>query len=457
MESATKNNLVGYCFSEEDLWEIQPSDMREDDTSDESSDKDLHVIEDCLDDEYIKNHFMDIRNIGAGGFGSVYSAKHRIDNKSYALKVIPINMEKFDKREVEVLSSLDHKNIIRYYTCMIIKFRKSIIYPKLSSEEDASDGISFGDGYSGSCNNNATDEKESVKSSSTCGSEEEEILDGCLVIQTELCNTGTNLKTLIDAEYIFSMEENKRRNIILDVIWGLQHIHDQGFMHRDLKPPNIFIGQDDRAKIGDFGFARNYIVPVTNETDGSSPTSKKAGVCFSKNLGTTLYVAPEVRDATSYDRRADLYSLGMIIFEMFHKMNSGMERIKTLEELRKPNFEDLSKIPEKYQNVRRIVESLLNHEPSMRMELESVIALLTSPLGHQKSVEKARIVAQPVTSPDKEYPGPASSIQDVEEAQISEQINTMPEEKRDPPFDFKDMKDSVKIHLNKNMHPDKED
>ena len=63
MESATKNNLVGYCFSEEDLWEIQPSDMREDDTSDESSDKDLHVIEDCLNDETMKNHFMDIRNI----------------------------------------------------------------------------------------------------------------------------------------------------------------------------------------------------------------------------------------------------------------------------------------------------------------------------------------------------------------------------------------------------------
>ena len=196
---------------------------------------------------------------------------------------------------------------------------------------------------------------------------------------------------MIDAEYIFSMEENKRRNIILDVIWGLQHIHDQGFMHRDLKPSNIFIGQDDRAKIGDFGFARNYIVPVTNEADGSSPTSKKAGVCFSKNLGTTLYVAPEVRDTTSYDRRADLYSLGMIIFEMFHKMNSGMERIKTLEELRKPNFKDLRKIPEKYQNVRRIVESLLNHEPCMRMELERVITLLTSPLGHQQSVEKARV------------------------------------------------------------------
>ena len=88
--------------------------MMEDENSDESSDKNLHAIEDCLNDETMKNHFMDIRNIGAGGFGNVYSAKHRIDSKSNALKVVSINIEKFDKREVEVLSSLDHKNIIRY-------------------------------------------------------------------------------------------------------------------------------------------------------------------------------------------------------------------------------------------------------------------------------------------------------------------------------------------------------
>ena len=85
-------------------------------------------------------------------------------------------------------------------------------------------------------------------------------------------------------------------------------------MHRDLKPPNIFIGQDDRAKIGDMGLARRYTVPVTNEAD-------EAGVCFSKGLGTYLYQAPKVRDTTFYDRKADLYSIGIIIFEMFHKIN----------------------------------------------------------------------------------------------------------------------------------------
>ena len=384
MTSAAKKNVVNLYYSDKEPVEIQPSDLEEDDTSDESSDKDLRVFEVCLNYVHIKNHFTDIKKIGAGGFGRVYSAKHKIDNKRYALKVVPINMEEFDRREVEVLSSLEHKNIIRYYTCMIIEL-------EFSSEEDASDGISFGDGNSSSCDNNANNGNESVKSSSTCGSEEEEIYNGCLVIQTELCDTRKNLRTLIDEGYIFTMEESKRRNILLDLLRGLQYIHDQGFMHRDLKPSNILIGQDDMAKIGDFGFARNCIVPVTNEADGSSPASKKAGVCFSKNLGTTLYVAPEVRDTTFYDKRADYYSLGMIILEMFHKMNSGMERIKTLEELRKPNFEVLSKIPEKYQNVRRIVESLLNHEPSMRMELESVIGLLSSPMGHQQCVEEASV------------------------------------------------------------------
>ena len=114
MAYAAKKTVVDLNFSDEEPLEIQSSDMMEDENSDDSSDKDLHVIEDCLNDETMKNHFMDIRNIWAGGFGNVYSAEHRIDRKSYALKDVPINMETFDKREVEVLSSLDHKSIIRY-------------------------------------------------------------------------------------------------------------------------------------------------------------------------------------------------------------------------------------------------------------------------------------------------------------------------------------------------------
>lgn len=198
MESAAHNNVVSYFSSEKDVLESQPCDLREDDT--ESLDTDLHVIEDCLDDEHIKNHYKDIRKFGEGGYGRVYSAKHKIDKKSYALLFVVINRKTFDKREVEILSSLDHKNIIRYYTSWTIKFRKSIIYTTLRSEEDASDNIIFENENSRSCNNNVTYGKESVKSSNKHKSDEEEIIDSCLVIQTELCGTRINLRTMIDAD-----------------------------------------------------------------------------------------------------------------------------------------------------------------------------------------------------------------------------------------------------------------
>lgn len=68
-----------------------------------------------------------------------------------------------------------------------------------------------------------------------------------------------------------------------------------------------------------------------------------------------------------------------------------MERSETLKQHRNPSLEGLDKIQEKYRNVREIVKSLLNYEPSIRMELVRVITLLSSPLGHQQNVEKARV------------------------------------------------------------------
>ena len=405
----TKKAVVGSCFPEGKIWEDESDGTKGNETSEDCLEKDLITY--CLHDEHIKEQFTEIQNIGEGGFGSVYAAKNIIDSKRYALKLVPINSKSFEKREVQVLSSLNHKNIIRYYTSWIIKLSLSIVYPRPSSSQEYSDGITFENRHSSrfSCNTRRRkEEKENDKdfkhrnssaddcrnapieneSTSTCYSVEEEIIDACLVIQTELCSTKTNLKTLIDGQ-LFTMEDDQRRKLILDIIWGLQHIHDKGFMHRDLKPSNIFIGVDKCAKIGDFGLARKYFMPVTSIADDGYSVLEREGNVFSKDLGTFPYVAPEVRDTILYDKRADLYSLGMIIFEMFHKMCSGMERTETLERLRKQNFEDLRKIPEKYENVRQIVKNLLCHEPHMRMDLKMVVSLMEPTWAQQQILQNA--------------------------------------------------------------------
>lgn len=58
---------------------------------------------------------MEMRNIGAGGFGTVYKARHKLDKTKYALKFVLIDQTNFETREVDVLASLDHANVLRYH------------------------------------------------------------------------------------------------------------------------------------------------------------------------------------------------------------------------------------------------------------------------------------------------------------------------------------------------------
>lgn len=338
-------------------------------------------IENCLETQYIKNHFTDIKKIGAGGFGSVYEAKQTIDKKKYALKFIKIFSLNFAKNEVEILASLDHINVVRYFSSCIIPFPKS--FSDLNEEDNSDSDISFEKEEYSCIQNNFF--KGNTKS--TCESSSGQKWDAWLVIQTELCNPEKNLKTLIDNEELFKMDDRGRQSLFLDIVHGLQYIHNKGIMHRDLKPPNILIGMENHAKIGDFGFARFDIMP---DAGGTFPTTEKDRVCLSNNLGTPLYMAPEIKNLRVYDRKADLYSLGMILFEMYYKMGSGMERIQTMERLRNQEFIDLTNIPKRYRNVSEIVQNLLNHKPYLRMGLGMVKNMMNT-LKHQEILEKTDV------------------------------------------------------------------
>jgi serine/threonine protein kinase/tetratricopeptide (TPR) repeat protein len=111
---------------------------------------------------------------------------------------------------------------------------------------------------------------------------------------------GENLKSLI--KRIGQLSKTKAISIAKQVCEGLMEAHRLGVLHRDLKPQNIMVDSDGNARIMDFGIARSIRTKSITET----------GMI----IGTPEYMSPEQVEGVGVDHRSDLYSLGVIIFEM---------------------------------------------------------------------------------------------------------------------------------------------
>lgn len=110
---------------------------------------------------------------------------------------------------------------------------------------------------------------------------------------------GQTLENLIKRKVQFSYKIIA--NVIMQISKGLQYAHDQGIVHRDVKPANIMVLPDYSIKVMDFGIAR---------VDSSSMT--RTGIA----MGTPNYIAPELLQGKSVDRRCDVFSLGVVMYEL---------------------------------------------------------------------------------------------------------------------------------------------
>ena len=94
--------------------------------------------------------------------------------------------------------------------------------------------------------------------------------------------------------------------LLAQLLRGLDHAHGMGLVHRDLKPDNVIVEAGDVARIVDFGIA------VLREPEDDSERLTASGMI----IGTPLYMAPEQAKGEDVDPRADLYALGVIVYEL---------------------------------------------------------------------------------------------------------------------------------------------
>jgi Tol biopolymer transport system component len=199
--------------------------------------------------------------IGSGGMGDVYRAFDPRLNRDVALKIVPDDLaadtrrrERF-RREAHAIAALTHPHIVTVH-----------------SAED---------------------------------------LDGHLVLVMELVE-GRTLADLIPAG---GLPLSRLVKIAVQIADGLGAAHDRGIIHRDLKPRNVMVTADGRVKVLDFGLAK-----LRDPQDGSASHHETASLWEltgeGRIVGTAAYMSPEQAEGRPLDHRTDLFSLGILLYEM---------------------------------------------------------------------------------------------------------------------------------------------
>ncbi len=187
--------------------------------------------------------------IGVGGMADVYKATDIIDNKVVAVKILKKEFaenEEFLRRfrnESKAIALLSHPNIVKVYD---VGFSEKIQFIVM------------------------------------------EYID------------GITLKEYIENEKVLTWKDSV--HFIIQILRALQHAHDRGIVHRDIKPQNIMLFTDGTIKVMDFGIAKFA------REDGATATDQA--------IGTVHYISPEQARGDVTDEKSDIYSVGVMLYEM---------------------------------------------------------------------------------------------------------------------------------------------
>lgn len=317
------------------------------------------------------NAFKEITTLSSGGFGVVFRGKHRLDGQSYAIKVIPLTLspEKDDLttillskiREVRFLAQLDHPNIIRYHNSWMdfcetgdpVEFIHSLMEDYRGSNSfTLSDG--FNNSYSdeddirhnthGTSSNIQRSSSDLVLSKINFNTTKLDKIHLLLHLQMELMD-----ETLSQWKQLHNPPLTTLYLVFNEILQGVEFLHqtEPPIIHCDLKPDNILISHSKCSSRNCSPLHNNHKFQNKSEPEFNL-TVKIADFGLLSVLGsnwgplshegTASYKAPELKEGERPTPSSDIYSLGIIFYEMMHQYNTTMEKILSVNDFKTGKF-----------------------------------------------------------------------------------------------------------------------
>ncbi|HEY0546001.1 MAG TPA: serine/threonine-protein kinase [Pyrinomonadaceae bacterium] len=293
-------------------------------------------------------HYKIVSHLGAGGMGEVYLAQDARLGRRVALKILPsyfvsdeTRLRRF-QREARAASALNHPNIFTIH------------------EVGETDGVHF--------------------------------------IATEYIE-GETLRELCAARALSLREVT---DIAVQVASALAAAHAAGIVHRDIKPENIMLRRDGIVKILDFGIAK--LTEQTTADASEAPTVVRVQTETGVVMGTVGYMSPEQARAQTVDARTDIWSFGVVLYEMiarrapFSRATRMDTLVAILERDAAPLAEFVTDATAELKQLQRIISQALRKERSERYQ--AVTEMLADLNGVKQSLDLAQMLKGQAVAPE---------------------------------------------------------